>query len=72
MQAQERKEILMIMKADTLVDPDAMMVEFLNAVATHTTVFGACWFIYEAGSAFLPRFKHDLVIFEAFDSMIQF
>ena len=62
----------MIMKSDTLVDPDAMMVEFLNAVATHTTVFRACWFIYEAGSTFLSRFKNYLVIFEAFDSMIQF
>ena len=38
MQEYERKEILVVVKSDALVDPNAVMVKFFNAKATHATV----------------------------------
>ena len=39
MQGYKAEEILVVVKSDALVDPDAVMVKFFDTGATHIAVF---------------------------------
>ena len=58
------------MQTHTLVDPDAMVVKFLNAYVAHTAVFGPCWLLYIAGAAFLFVCEDYSIAFVASQSFV--
>lgn len=63
----EREEVLVVVKADTLVDPHAVVVELLHAEAAHGTVFRPCGLLDFASSALLALLKDEIVVLEAFE-----
>lgn len=44
MEADERQEVFVVLQADTLIDPDAVVVEFLAAGVAHDAVLRPGWF----------------------------
>ena len=59
------------MKANTLIDPNAVMIELLNAHITHATVFGPRWLLYITRAALLFVCEDYPVEFVASQSLVE-
>ena len=64
----EENEVLVIVEADAIVDPDAVMVELFDAYIAERAMFRTRWLWHIASVT--PSFlvKQELIIIVAFDS----
>jgi hypothetical protein len=70
-EADEAQKPLVIVKANTLIDPNAVMIELLNAHIAHATVFGPRWFLYITCAALLFVCEDYPVEFVASQSLVE-
>jgi hypothetical protein len=69
---QEGDEVLVIVQTHTIVDPDAVVVEFLNANIAHHAVLRASRFFELASLARGVRSKQNVIIFKFDEGLVRF
>lgn len=65
MKEEEDYEVLVVVKSNALINPDTMMVEFLNTDVTHWAMFGACRLVKGTGSTLDTLLKQEVIKFES-------
>ena len=63
MQKQEREEPSVVFAANTLVEPNAMMIKFLNAAVAYCAVFRPGRLVDLASRTLILLFEHHFIVF---------
>jgi hypothetical protein len=53
---------MLVLISDTVVDEDAVVIEFGNAIFANATVLGPCWFQQLTGSACLTWVEDRVIV----------
>lgn len=65
-QEQKCEKVLVIFKADTLIDPNTVVVKLLDAHVAQTAVLTASCFVKLTSSTLHFRLIHDVVVLKSF------
>ena len=70
MQEEKAQEVSIVIEADTLIDPDTMVIELLHAMIADGAMLGASWFLMHAGPTFHFGLEQDAVKLKSIQSTL--